>query len=54
MYYVEIEVERGEYIFVPAGNVWHSNDAPQVFTDYDAAAERAAQFNTGRVVNFSD
>ena len=54
MYYVEIEIERGEFMFVPEGDVWQSNDAPQVFTNYDAAAERAAQFHTGRVVNIRD
>ena len=54
MYYVEIEIERGDFIFVPEGDVWFTNDSPQVFTDYDAAAERAAQFHTGRVVNISD
>jgi hypothetical protein len=54
MYYVEIEIERGDFIFVPEGDVWLSTDAPQIFTDYDAAAERAAQFHTGRVVNIRD
>jgi len=49
---VEIEIEKGEYIFVRKENPWTYDTEVWVFTNHEDAEKEAKNWNTGRVMEY--